>query len=119
MATKFLSAEDDPFNERPMAVRRRVLLVRSDRTTAGGGAQCHGCAKPSDDAARSSSLGPASAGTTGLWLSVTTFVKKKTVGAWSQGTLQRSCEGCEPHARIGYEANLSILTRHGSGSPTR
>jgi hypothetical protein len=42
-----------------------------------------------------------------LCLAVSTFVKKGgTVGAWSQGTLRWSYEGCEPHARIGYEANL-------------
>ncbi len=32
-------------------LRRRIMLVRGDRTIAGGRAQCHGRAKPSDDAA--------------------------------------------------------------------
>ena len=42
-----------------------------------------------------------------LYLSVATFVKKKgTVGSWSRGSLKWSYEGCEPHARISYEANL-------------
>jgi len=40
----------------------------------------------------------------GLWLSVTTFVKKKgTVGAWSQGTLSWSYEECEPHSPLRFE----------------
>ena len=42
-----------------------------------------------------------------MYLSVATFVKKKgTVGSWSRGSLKWSYEGCEPHARISYEANL-------------
>ena len=32
--------------------------------------------------------------------------KKGTVGAWTRGSLSWSHEGCEPHARMGYEANL-------------
>ena len=36
------------------------------------------------------------------------YVKKKALvtGSWTRGTLRWSYEGCEPHARIGYEANL-------------
>jgi hypothetical protein len=41
------------------------MLVRGDRAIAGGGAQFHGRAKPSDDVARSGCFGPASAGTAG------------------------------------------------------
>ena len=31
---------------------------------------------------------------------------RKFVGLWTRGSLRWSYEGCEPHARIGYEANL-------------
>ena len=31
---------------------------------------------------------------------------KGTVGSWTRGSLKWSYEDCEPHARIGYEANL-------------
>src|ERR1700723_704212 len=47
------------------AVRRRVILVRGDRTIAGSGAQCHIRTKSSDDAARGGRLGRARAGAAG------------------------------------------------------
>jgi hypothetical protein len=31
---------------------------------------------------------------------------KGTIGSWTRGSLKWSYEDCEPHARIGYEANL-------------
>ena len=43
-----------------------------------------------------------------LFLSVSHLVKKRAIVAGSRttGTLQWSYEGCEPHAKISYEANL-------------
>jgi hypothetical protein len=43
-----------------------------------------------------------------LCLSLATLVKKKALvaGSWTRGSLKWSYEGYEPHARIGYEANL-------------
>jgi hypothetical protein len=41
-----------------------------------------------------------------LCLPVARFVKKAMVGSWTRGTLKWSYEECEPHARLGYEANL-------------
>ena len=43
-----------------------------------------------------------------LCLSISSLVKKKALvaGAWTRGSWQWSYEGSEPHARIGYEANL-------------
>ena len=42
-----------------------------------------------------------------MCLSVATLVKEKgTVGSWTRGSLRWSYEGCEPHAKTGYEANL-------------
>ena len=47
------SRSDEGAQRRPRArlVRRRVMLVRGDRTTAGGGTQRDGRAKPPDDVA--------------------------------------------------------------------
>ena len=49
---------------------------------------------------------------------------RKFVGLWTRGSLRWSYEGCEPHARIGYEANLIDpdaawlrLTYTASGNP--
>ena len=40
-------------------------------------------------------------------MSVATLVKEKgIVGSWTRGSLKWSYEDCEPHAKIGYEANL-------------
>ena len=50
---------------RARPVRRRVILVRGDCTTAGSRAQRHGGVKPPDDAAGSGSFGPARAGAPG------------------------------------------------------
>ena len=61
-----------------------------------------------------------------LCLSISSLVKKKALvaGAWTRGSWQWSYEGSEPHARIGYEANLIDpeaawlkLTYTASGNP--
>ena len=46
-----------------------------------------------------------------LCLSIAALVKKKGLvpGSWTRGTWQWSFEDSEPHARIGYEANLVDL----------
>src|SRR5258708_28063070 len=48
---KFNSSEGEQRRACAWAVRRRLVLVRSDRAIAGGGAQRHGRAKSADDAA--------------------------------------------------------------------
>ena len=62
----------------------------------------------------------------GLCLSMSSLVKKKALvaGSWTRGSWQWSYEGSEPHARIGYEANLVDaeaawlrLTYTASGNP--
>ena len=61
-----------------------------------------------------------------LCLSISSLVKKKALvaGSWTRGSWQWSYEGSEPHARIGYEANLIDpeaawlkLTYTASGTP--
>ena len=61
-----------------------------------------------------------------MCLSISTLVKKKALvaGSWTRGSWQWSYEGSEPHARIGYEANLIDpdaawlrLTYTASGTP--
>ena len=61
-----------------------------------------------------------------LCLSISSLVKKKALvaGSWTRGSWQWSYEGSEPHARIGYEANLIDpdaawlkLTYTASGNP--
>ena len=61
-----------------------------------------------------------------LCLSISSLVKKKALVAesWTRGSWQWSYEGSEPHARIGYEANLIDaeaawirLTYTASGNP--
>ena len=61
-----------------------------------------------------------------MCLSMSSLVKKKALvaGSWTRGSWQWSYEGSEPHARIGYEANLVDaeaawlrLTYTASGNP--
>ena len=61
-----------------------------------------------------------------MCLSISSLVKKKAmvVGSWTRGSWQWCYEGSEPHARIGYEANLTDpdaaslrLTYTASGNP--
>lgn len=46
-----------------------------------------------------------------LCLSIAALVKKKALvpGSWTRGSWQWSYEGSEPHAKIGYEANMVDL----------
>jgi len=57
ISTRGMAASSAPPKARNVvlctAVRRRVMLVRGDRTIAGGRTQCDGCTEPSDDVARS------------------------------------------------------------------
>src|SRR3954463_8685798 len=50
---------------RAWTVRRRIVLVRGDRTVASGGAQRHGRAEPFDDVGRGSGFDAAGAGAAG------------------------------------------------------